>query len=95
MARLFALLLITHSFSHLNPSFTPGNHQWRGAASLFNRRGVQIFIGVHGFLSNVNRSYVNVFITVMNISVAEASSCTVKLVRLSCCTGFWRWTLEG
>jgi hypothetical protein len=34
-------------FSHLNPSITPGNHQWKGAAPLFNRRGVQMIIGVY------------------------------------------------
>jgi len=37
-----------------------------------------LFIGVYGFLSNVNRSSVNVFITTMNSSVAEASTCTMK-----------------
>ena len=33
---------------------------------------------VYGLFSNVNRSPVNVFITTMNSSVAEASTCTVK-----------------
>ena len=35
-------------------------------------------IGVRGFLSNVNTSSVNVFITTMNSGVAEASICTMK-----------------
>jgi len=34
--------------------------------------------GVYGFLSNVNKSSVNVFITTINKSVAEASTCTMK-----------------
>ena len=37
-----------------------------------------MIIGVHGFLSNANKSSVNVFITTMNSSVAEASTCTMK-----------------
>ena len=37
-----------------------------------------MIIGVYGLLSNVNRSFVNVFITTMNNSVAEASTCTMK-----------------
>jgi len=37
-----------------------------------------MIIGVYGFLSNVNRSLVNMFITTMNSSVAEASTCTMK-----------------
>ena len=53
-------------FSHFNPSITPGNHQWRGVAPLFSRRGVQMIIGVYRLLSNVNRSSVNVFMTTMN-----------------------------
>ena len=36
-------------FSHLNPSITPGNHQWWGAVPLFSRRGVQMIIGVYRF----------------------------------------------
>ena len=47
-------------FSHLNPSITPGNHQWSGAAPLFSRRGVQMIIGAYRFLSIENRSSVNV-----------------------------------
>jgi hypothetical protein len=35
-------------------------------------------IGVYEFLSNENRSSINVFITTMNSRVAEASTCTVK-----------------
>ena len=46
--------------------------------TLFNKRGVQMIIGVYGFLSNVKRSSVNVFITPINSSVAEASTCTMK-----------------
>jgi hypothetical protein len=65
---------LIYKFSHLNPSITPGNHQWSGAAPLFSRRGVQIIIGVHRFLSDVNKSYVNVFITTKNNSVADAST---------------------
>jgi len=34
-------------------------------------------IGVYWFLSNVNKSSVNVFITTINSSVAEANTCTV------------------
>jgi hypothetical protein len=26
-------------FSHLNPSITPGNHQWRGSSPLFSKIG--------------------------------------------------------
>jgi len=37
-----------------------------------------LFTGVYGFLSSVNRSFVNVFITAMNSSVAEASTFTMK-----------------
>ena len=37
-----------------------------------------MIIVVYGFLSNVNRSSVNVFVTTMNSSVAEASYCTMK-----------------
>jgi len=48
VGRLFALLLIVQL--SLNPSVTPGNHQWRGAAPRFNRRGVQMIIGVYGFI---------------------------------------------
>ena len=40
--------------------------------------GVQMIIGVHRFLSNVNKSSVNVFITIINNIVAEASTCTMK-----------------
>jgi len=46
-------------FSHLNPSIARGNHQWRGAAPVFGGKGVQMIIGVHRFLSNVNKSSVN------------------------------------
>jgi hypothetical protein len=34
--------------------------------------------GLYGFLSNVNKSSVKVFITTINSSVAEASNCTIK-----------------
>jgi len=61
----FCNVINSAQFYHLNPSVTPGNHQWRGAAPLFNRRGVQMVIIVYGFLSNVNRSSVNVFVTTM------------------------------
>ena len=74
----FCTVINSAQFSHLNPSITPGNHQWRGAAPLFSRRGVQMIIGVYGFISNVNKSSVNVFITTINRSVAEASTCTMK-----------------
>ena len=37
-----------------------------------------MIIGVYGLFSNVNRSSVSVFITTMNSSVAEASTCTMK-----------------
>ena len=37
-----------------------------------------MIIGVYEFLSNVNKSSVNVFITTINRSVAEASACTMK-----------------
>jgi hypothetical protein len=37
-----------------------------------------MIIGVYVFLSNENMSSVNVFITTMNSSVAEASTCTVE-----------------
>ena len=74
----FCTVISSAQFSHLNPSITPGNHQWRGAAPLLSRRGVQMIIGVYGLASNVNKSSVNVFITTMNNSVAEARTCTIK-----------------
>jgi len=39
-----------------------------------------MIIGVYRFLSNVNRSSVNIFITTIKISVAEASNCTTCLL---------------
>ena len=74
----FCTVINRAQFSHLNPSITPGNHQWRGAAPLFSNRGVQMIIDVYRFPSNVNKSSINVFITTMNSSVAEASTCTIK-----------------
>ena len=74
----FCTVINSAQFSHLNPSITPGNHQWRGAAPLLSRRGVQMIIGVYGLISNVNKSSVNVFITTMNSNVAEARTCTIK-----------------
>ena len=55
----FCTVINSAQFSHLSPSITPENHQWRGAAPLFSRRGVQMIIGVCGLLSNVNKSSVN------------------------------------
>ena len=37
-----------------------------------------MIIGVYKFLSNVNKSSVNVFITTIYRCVAEASTCTIK-----------------
>ena len=37
-----------------------------------------MIIGLYGFLSNVKKSSVNVFITTIHSSVSEASSCTMK-----------------
>ena len=37
-----------------------------------------MIIGAYGFLSHVNKCSINVFITAMNSSVAEASTCTMK-----------------
>lgn len=74
----FWTVISSAQFSHLNPSITPGNHQCSGAAPLFISRGVQMIIGVYGFISNVNRSSVNVFITTMNNRVADARTCTIK-----------------
>ena len=65
--------------SHLNPSITPGNHHWSGAAPLFNKRGVQMITGVYRFLSIVNRSSVNVFISTVKSGFPEASTCTTHL----------------
>jgi hypothetical protein len=70
----FCTVINSAQFSHLNPSITPGNHQWSGAAPLFSSKGVQIIIDVYRFLSNENRSSVNVFIVTRNNSVAEAST---------------------
>ena len=47
----FCPVINSAHFSHLNPSITPGNHQCKGAAPHFNRRGVQMIIGVYEFLS--------------------------------------------
>ena len=55
----FCSVINSAQFSHPNPSITTGNHQWKGAAPLFNRRGVQMIIGVYEFLSYVNKSSVN------------------------------------
>jgi len=74
----FCTVINSAQFSHLNPSITPGNHRWRGAATLFSRRGVQMIIVVYRFLSNVNKSSINIFITTINNSVAEASTSTMK-----------------
>jgi hypothetical protein len=74
----FSIVISIAQFSHLIASITPGNHQWSGAAPLLSRRGVQIITGVYEFLSNENRSSINVFITTMNSKVAEASTCTMK-----------------
>lgn len=74
----FCTVISSAQFSHLNPSITPGNHQWSGAAPLFSRRGVQMIIGVCAFSSRVNKSSVNVFITTINSRVAEARTCTMK-----------------
>ena len=38
----FCTVISTAQFSHLNPSITPGNRQWKGAAPLFNRRGLKL-----------------------------------------------------
>ena len=74
----FCTVINSAQFSHLSPSITSGNHQWSGAAPLFSRRGVQMITDVYRFLSNENRSSVNVFITTKNNSVAEASTWMVK-----------------
>ena len=74
----FCTVINSAQFSHLNPSFTPENHQWKGAAPLFSRKGVQMTISVYGFRSNVNNFSISVFITTMNRSVAEANTCTMK-----------------
>ena len=74
----FCTVINSARFSHLNPSITPGNHQWKGAAPLFSRKGVQMTISVYGFRSNVNNFSISVFITTMNRSVAEANTCTMK-----------------
>jgi len=58
----FCTVINSAQFFHLNPSITPGNHKWRGAAPIFSRRGVQMIISVYRFLSNVNKSSVNVFL---------------------------------
>ena len=42
--------------------------------SACNRRGVQIIIGVYGVSGNVNASSVNVFITAISSSIAEAGT---------------------
>lgn len=74
----FCTVISSAQFSHLNPSITPGNHQWSGAAPLFSRSGVQMIIGVYAFSSRANKSSVNVFITTINSRVADASTCTMK-----------------
>jgi len=43
-----------------------------------------MIIGVYGFLSNVSRSSVNVFITTINSSVAEAGTCKIKYFSEAC-----------
>jgi len=41
-----------------------------------------MIIGVYRFLSKVNKSSVNVFITTMNSIASEASTCTMKYFNL-------------
>ena len=77
----FCAVINSAHFSRLNPSITPRNHQWSGAAPLFSKIGVQMNIGVNRFLSNVNRSSANVFITTIKISVVEASIFTTRILR--------------
>lgn len=63
-------------FPHLNPSITPGNHQWRGAAPIFRSNGVQMIIGEYDInvSDSVNSSSVVAFTTTMKSSVAEANT---------------------
>jgi len=42
--------------------------------SACNRRGVQIIIGMYGLSGNMNTSSVNVFVTAISSSIAEAST---------------------
>jgi hypothetical protein len=37
-----------------------------------------MIIGIYGFLSDENNSYISFFITTINSKVAEASTCTMK-----------------
>ena len=62
----FCTVINSAQFSHLSPSLTPGNHQWSGAAPRYSSRGVQMIIDVYRFISNENRSSVNIFITTKN-----------------------------
>jgi hypothetical protein len=84
---MHTLQRVQRKFSHLSPSITPGNHHWKGAAPLFDRRGVQMIIDVHEFLSNVNKSSVNVFITTINRSIIRNSLLGV-MCRLGCISPF-------
>jgi len=55
-----------------------------------------MIIGVYEFLSNVNRSSVNVFITTMNRRFAEASTCTMKYFNeASVLYIFLTWDIKG
>jgi hypothetical protein len=54
---------------------------------------VQMIVGMYEFLPNVNRSSVNVSISTMNSSVAEASTCKVKYFNEASVL-YMFWTLD-
>jgi hypothetical protein len=79
---LFALLLRVHSFLILILPILLGIIS-EGGLPLFNRRGVQMTIGVYKFLSNDKKSSVNVFITTINSSVAGAGCDRCKIFKFN------------
>jgi len=50
----FCTVISSAQFSHLNPSITPGNHQWKGAAPLIYIY-IYIYISTKEYLSLQSR----------------------------------------
>jgi hypothetical protein len=53
----FWIVINSVQFPHLNPSITPANHQWSGAAPIVSSSGVQMIIGEYDM--NVSDSVIS------------------------------------